>query len=112
MAYLQEAGFRVIPVNPSQTEVRGEKCYPSLADIPAPVDTADIFLNPDRVPPVVDQAIAKGVRTVWMQLGVVHEAAAGKARAAGLTVVMNRCLKIDHAAWTSRGTDRFRGKVA
>jgi predicted CoA-binding protein len=112
MAYLQEAGFRVIPVNPGQSEVRGEKCYPSLADIPVPVDTADIFLNSTRVPPVVDQAIAKGVRTVWMQLGVVHEEAAEKARAAGLTVVMNRCLKIDHAAWTARGADRIRGEVA
>jgi predicted CoA-binding protein len=112
MAYLQEAGFRVIPVNPGQSEVRGSTCYPSLADIPGPVDTADIFLNPDRVPAVVDQAIAKGVKTVWMQLGVVHEGAAEKARAAGLTVVMNRCLKIDHAAWKARGNDRFRGKVA
>jgi uncharacterized protein len=112
MAYLQEAGFHVIPVNPGQREVRGEKCYPSLADIPGPVDTADIFLNPVRVPPIVDQAIAKGVKTIWMQLGVVHEEAAQKARRAGLTVVMNRCLRIDHAAWKIRGADRFRGKVA
>lgn len=102
MAYLLNQGFNVIPVNPGQTEVLGRRCYASLADIPEPVDVVDIFLNPAHIPPVVDQAIAKGAKAVWMQSGIVHNQAAAKARAAGLTVVMNRCIKVDHAISKSR----------
>lgn len=97
--YLQEAGYRVIPVNPGQTEILGEKCYASLLDIPEPVDIVDIFRRPEDVPPVVDQAIAIKAGVVWMQLGIVNEEAAAKARNAGLTVIMDRCLKIDHASF-------------
>lgn len=104
MAYLLSQGFRVIPVNPGQAEVLGQTCYPSLADIPEPVDVADIFLNPASVPPVVDQAIAKGVKTVWMQSGIVHNDAAAVARKAGLTVVMNKCILVEHRAWKSRSS--------
>jgi uncharacterized protein len=96
MAYLMQQGYRVVPVNPGQAEVLGQKCYASLAEVPGPVDVADIFLNPANVPPVVDQAIAKGVKAVWMQTGIVHNAAAEKARKAGLTVVMNKCIKVEH----------------
>jgi len=94
--YLRDAGYRIIPVNPGQTEILGETCYASLDDIPERVDMADLFLKPEHIPPVVDAAIRKGVACVWMQLGIVHAEAAAKARAAGITVVMNRCTKIEH----------------
>jgi predicted CoA-binding protein len=101
MAYLMEQGYTCIPVNPGQAEVLGQKCYPSLSDIPETVDVADIFLNPANVPPVVDQAVAKGVKTIWMQSGIVNNEAAEKARKAGLTVVMNKCIKVEHRGWKS-----------
>ncbi len=95
--YLKEAGFTIIPVNPGQSEILGEKCYPSLTDIPQPVDVVDIFRRPEEVGPVVDQAVAIGAKVVWMQQGIVNEEAAAVARAAGLKVIMDRCLKVDHA---------------
>jgi len=95
--YLQEKGYRVIPVNPNHTEILGERCYPDLSSIPEKVDVVDIFQRPESVPPFVEQAIRIGARVVWMQLGVVNEAAARHARAAGLEVVMDRCMKIEHA---------------
>lgn len=94
--YLQSKGYRIIPVNPGETEVLGEKSYPDLASIPEPVEVVDIFRKADDVPPVVDQAIKVGARAVWMQLGIVNEEAAEKARKAGLKVVMDRCMKIEH----------------
>jgi predicted CoA-binding protein len=97
-AYLRDHGYRVIGVNPSQTEVFGEKVYASLSDIPEKIDLANLFLRPESVPPVVDEAIAKGVKAVWMQEGIVNNAAADKARAAGLSVVMNKCIYKEHAA--------------
>lgn len=95
--YLIDHGYRVIPVNPGQQEILGQRCYPSLESIPEPVDVVDIFRRPGDVPPVVDSALAIGAKVVWMQIGVIHEAAAEKARAEGLDVVMNRCMKIEHA---------------
>ncbi|MBI2962608.1 MAG: CoA-binding protein [Deltaproteobacteria bacterium] len=95
--YLQEHGYRVIPVNPAYSEVLGERCYPSLRDLPEPVDVVDVFRKPEDVPPIVEDAIAIGAKVVWLQLGIVHEAAARRAREAGLEVVMNRCMKIEHA---------------
>jgi len=95
--YLQDHGYRVIPVNPAYNEVLGECCYPDLKSIPDPIDVVDIFRRPDDVPPIVDDAIAIAAKVVWMQLGVVHEQAAAKARDAGLEVVMDRCMKIEHA---------------
>jgi predicted CoA-binding protein len=99
MAYLMHQGYKVIPVNPGQPSVLGEKCYASLTDIPVSVDIANIFLNPSNVPPVVDQAVAKGVQTVWMQSGIVHNEAAAKARKSGILVVMNKCIQVEHRAW-------------
>ena len=98
-AYLQRAGYMIIPVNPGVDTVLGEKAYPSLEAVPGPVDLVDIFRRPEEIPAVVDAAIAKGARGVWMQLGLAHNAAADKARAAGLTVVINRCLKVEHRRW-------------
>jgi len=95
--YLLDHGFEVIPVNPKYDEILGQKCYPDLRDIPAPVDVVDLFQRVERIPPFVDQAIEIGARVVWLQLGIVHEEAAQKARDAGLEVVMDRCMKIEYA---------------
>lgn len=95
--YLLDHGYHVIPVNPGQETILEQRCYPSLLEIPGPVDVVDIFRKPQAVPPLVDQAIRIGAKVVWMQLGIVHQAAAEKARAAGLEVVMDRCMKIEYA---------------
>lgn len=94
--YLQEHGYRIIPVNPTVDEVLGEKSYASVGDIPQQVDVVDVFRKPDAVLPVVQEAIDAGAGTVWMQLGVVNQEAAEKAEAAGLQVVMDKCMKIEH----------------
>ena len=95
--YLLDHGFEVIPVNPKYPEILGQKCYASLADIPTPVDVVDLFQRAERVPAFVDQAIEIGAKVVWMQLVVINEEAAATARAAGLEVVMDRCMKIEYA---------------
>ena len=94
--YMQTAGYRIIPVNPAETEVLGEKAYPDLASIPDPVDLVNIFRRSELVPPVVKEAIKIGAKAIWMQEGVMHEEAAAKARAAGLAVVMDRCVLKEH----------------
>ena len=94
--YLMEQGYEVIPVNPGQKEIFGKTCYKSLADIPFQIDMADLFLNPTRIPPVVDQAIEMGIQAIWMQLGVVHNEAALKAKESGIQVVMDRCIMVEH----------------
>ena len=94
--YLQRAGYRIIPVNPLETEILGEKCYPDLESIPEKVDIVDIFRRPEHVPDLVESAIRIGARAVWMQEDVVHEEAARRAAAAGLEVVMDRCILKDH----------------
>ncbi|OQA42013.1 MAG: hypothetical protein BWY52_02364 [Chloroflexi bacterium ADurb.Bin325] len=96
-AYLQRNGYRIIPVNPNVGEALGEKSYPSVDAIPEPVDIVDIFRRAEAVGPVVEEAIAAGARAVWMQLGIVNEEAAEAADAAGLQVVMDRCIQIEHA---------------
>ncbi len=94
--YMQKEGYRIIPVNPNETEVLGEKSYARIEDIPEHIDIVDIFRRPEFVGPLVDSAIQVGARAVWMQEGVVHEEAAQKARAAGLAVVMDRCILKEH----------------
>ena len=94
--YMQEHGYRVIPVNPKYETVLGEKCYRSLRDIPEPVDIVDVFRKTADVGPIADDAIAIGAKVLWQQLGVKNEAAATKARAAGLEAVLDRCVKIEH----------------
>ena len=95
--YMQDHGYRVIPVNPRYQEVLGEKCYASLREVPEPVDIADCFRKSAEIGPIAEDAVAIGARVLWMQLGVINQAAADKASAAGLEVVMDRCVKIEHA---------------
>jgi len=94
--YLQSAGYQIIPVNPHETDVLGEPSYARLEDAPQKIEIVDIFRRPEEVPPAVDAAIRAGVKVVWMQLGIINEAAAEKAQAAGLTVVMDACMLIEH----------------
>lgn len=90
--FLQRQGYRVIPVNPNETEVLGERAYPSLRDVPDDIDIVNIFRRSEKVPEVVDDALQKGTRCIWMQEGIVNNGAAQKADAAGVPVVMNRCI--------------------
>ena len=103
--YMQANGYRIIPVNPNATEVLGEKAYPSLTEAARheKIDLVNCFRNSEDIPPVVDEAIAIGAKAVWMQLGISHPAAAAKAEAAGLLVVQDHCIKIDHRVLHSRG---------
>jgi predicted CoA-binding protein len=94
--YLQEHGYRIIPVNPKETEVLGERAYPDLAALPEKVDVVDVFRRAEAVPGIVEEAIAAGVPLVWMQLGIRNDEAAARAQAAGLAVVMDHCMKVEH----------------
>ena len=94
--YMQRAGYRIIPVNPNVDEVLGEKSYPDIDSVPEPIDIVDIFRRSESVPEIVDAAIRKGAKVIWMQEGVVHEEAARRAKEAGLAVVMDRCILKDH----------------
>ena len=94
--YMQSSGYHIIPVNPNETDVLGEPSYASLDEVPQKIEIVDIFRRPEEVPPVVDAAIRVGAKVVWMQLGIVNEAAAEKARAAGITVVMDACIFVEH----------------
>ena len=95
-AYLMDAGYTIIPVNPGQDVILGQTCYPNLRAIPTRVDMVDIFRKPETILPIVEEAIEVGARFIWMQEGIVNEEAAAKAEAAGLEVIMDRCTKIDH----------------
>jgi predicted CoA-binding protein len=94
--YMQRSGYRIIPVNPEESEVLGEKCYPDLDSVPEAIDIVDIFRRSEFVPEIVEAAIRKGAKVVWMQEGVIHEEAARRAAEAGLDVVMDRCILKDH----------------
>ena len=94
--YLHESGYEIVPVNPGHSSVMGLKCYPSLFDVPGNVDIVNLFQRPDRVPASVDAAIVLQPKLIWMQLGIVHVEAAHRARKAGVAVVMDRCIKIEH----------------
>jgi predicted CoA-binding protein len=95
--YMQQHGYRIVPVNPHYQEILGERCYPSLRDIPGKVDIVDCFRKSQEIPAIAEEAIAIGAKVLWMQIGVINEAAARRAGAAGLDVVMDRCVKIEHA---------------
>jgi len=100
--YMQASGYRIIPVNPNETEVLGEKAWATLEEIPDRVDIVDVFRRPECVPEIVDSAIRIGAKGIWMQEGVVNDDAAGKARAAGLEVVMDRCILKEHRKMLAR----------
>lgn len=94
--YLKSQGYRIIPVNPREQEVLGERCYPDLSSIPEPIEVVDIFRRPEDVPAIVEEAIKVGAKVVWMQEGIINEEAAARAREAGLLVVMDRCMLKEH----------------
>jgi uncharacterized protein len=95
-AYLQSAGYRIIPINPNESEVLGQKSYPRLEDVPEPIDIVDVFRRPANVPPIADSAIAIHAKVLWLQQQITHPASAEKARAAGLLVIEDACLLIEH----------------
>jgi predicted CoA-binding protein len=97
MQRLQKAGYKVIPVNPRETEILGERAYPSLVDVPERIDIVDVFRRAEDTPPIADEAITIGAKTLWLQSGIANEEAAARASAAGLTVVMNACIGETHA---------------
>ena len=94
--YMQSSGYHIIPVNPNETDVLGEPSYARLEDAPQKIEVVDVFRRPEDVPPVVDAAIRVGAKVIWMQLGIANEPAARKAQAAGLTVVMDACMLVEH----------------
>lgn len=95
-AYLKSQGYRIIPVNPTADTILGEQAYPDVLSVPDPVDVVQIFRRPEDVPPVVEQAIQKGAKVVWMQQGIAHSEAAAQAEAVGLWVVQDRCMRTEH----------------
>ena len=95
-AYMQQHGYRIIPVNPAETEVLGEKAYPTLGEVPEKIDIVDVFRRSEAVPEVVDEAVRLGIPYLWLQEDVIHEIAAELARAAGIKVVMDRCILKEH----------------
>jgi predicted CoA-binding protein len=95
-SYLKDQGYRVIPVNPTASEIMGDTSYPDLQSVPEKIDIVQVFRKPEDVPPVVDDAIKAGAKVIWMQEGIVHEEAAEKARQAGLQVVMDTCMRVAH----------------
>lgn len=95
-AYMQRAGYRIIPVNPNESEVLGERSYATLEDVPEKIDIVNIFRRPEFTPEIVESAIKIGAKSVWMQEGVVNDAAAARAREAGLDVVMDKCILKEH----------------
>ena len=100
--YLKRHGYRVIPVNPRETEILGEKCYASLLDIPEPVDIVDVFRAPDALPGIAREAVAIHAGTLWCQFGVINAEGAQIATDGGVTVIMDRCLKVEHARYLGR----------
>ncbi len=100
--YLQRHGYRVIPVNPRETEVLGEKSFASLADVPVPVDVVNVFRAPDALPGIAKEAVAIGAKALWCQFTVINEEGARIAEAGGLSVVMDRCIKVEHARYDGR----------
>ncbi len=100
--YLKRHGYKIVPVNPREQEILGERSYPSLTDIPFPVDIVDVFRRPDAVPDIAREAVAIGAKALWLQFGVISAAGAATAAAGGLDVVMDRCMKVEHARHLGR----------
>ena len=100
--YLRRHGYRVIPVNPRETEILGQKCYASLLDVPEPVDVVDVFRAPDALPGIAREAVAIGAGSLWCQFGVINEEAARIAEEGGVAVIMDRCFKVEHARYVGR----------
>ena len=100
--YLKRHGYQVIPVNPRETEILGQTCYPSLTDVPVPVDVVNVFRAPDALPEVAREAVAIGAGVLWCQFGVINEEGARIAEDGGMTVIMDRCLKVEHARYIGR----------
>jgi uncharacterized protein len=97
-AYMRAHGYRIVPVNPGATQILGETCYPSLSDIPFAVDIVDVFRRPSAAPQIAEEAVRIGAKALWLQLGVISMEGAAIAERGGLTVIMDRCLKVDHMA--------------
>jgi predicted CoA-binding protein len=116
--YLQRHGYRVIPVNPGESEVLGERSYPSLSDVPEPIDVVDVFRAPGAVPAIAEEAVAVGAGALWLQFGVINREGAAIARHGGLSVIMDRCLKVEHARhlgrmhWLGLNTHRITARRA
>jgi predicted CoA-binding protein len=100
--YLKRHGYRVIPVNPRETRILGEQCYPSLRDVPDPVDIVNVFRAPDALPDIARDAVAIGAGTLWCQFGVINAEGAQIAQDGGVTVIMDRCIKVEHARYVGR----------
>jgi predicted CoA-binding protein len=100
--YLKRHGYRVIPVNPRESKILGETCYASLRDVPVPVDIVDVFRTPDALPGIAREAVAIGAGALWCQFGVINEEGAQIAEEGGMTVIMDRCLKVEHARYLGR----------
>ena len=101
-AYLQKMGYKIYPVNPQYDSVLGQKCYPNLSSIPVPVEIINIFRNSEHIAPIVEEAVKIGGKVIWMQLGIVNEAAATAALESGMEVVMDRCMKIEHNRYSDQ----------
>ena len=97
MQKLQSVGYTVIPINPRETDVLGERAYPSIADVPGHIDVVDVFRRAEDTPPIADEAVKAGAKALWLQTGIVSEEAAARAEAGGLMVVMNQCIGVTHA---------------
>jgi predicted CoA-binding protein len=102
-AYMQRQGYGIVPVNPQVLEVLGQKAYASLRDVPVHLDIVNVFRRPEAVPEIVEEAITVGAKAIWLQLGIVHQEAANAARRAGLQVVMDHCIMVEHARLNARG---------
>jgi uncharacterized protein len=100
--YLQRHGYRVVPVNPRETEILGEKSLPSLTEVPVPIDLVNVFRAPDALPGIAKEAVASGAKSLWCQFGVINEQGAHIAAEGGLTVIMDRCIKVEHARYAGR----------
>ncbi|WP_328475723.1 CoA-binding protein [Actinoplanes sp. NBC_00393] len=100
--YLKRHGYRVVPVNPREKEILGETSYPSLSDVPIPIDMVNVFRAPDALPQIARESVAAGAGTLWTQFGVINQEGADIAEAGGLTVIVDRCLKVEHARYVGR----------